>query len=135
MTSASPTPSPSWASWPPSLDANIIKLPNISASVPQLKAAVTELQQQGYDIPDYPDDPADDEQREIRERYDRVKGSAVNPVLREGNSDRRAPTSVKQFARNHPHSMGDWSPESALPRGDDGRRGLPLHRALGDRAP
>ena len=92
--------------------ANIIKLPNISASVPQLKAAVTELQQQGYDIPDYPDDPADGEQREIRERYDRVKGSAVNPVLREGNSDRRAPTSVKQFARRHPHSMGDWSPES-----------------------
>ena len=93
-------------------DANIIKLPNISASVPQLKAAVTELQQQGYDIPDYPDDPADDEQREIRERYDRVKGSAVNPVLREGNSDRRAPASVKQFARNHPHSMGEWSSES-----------------------
>jgi isocitrate dehydrogenase len=93
-------------------EANIIKLPNISASVPQLKAAVTELQQQGYDIPDYPNDPADDEQREIRERYDRVKGSAVNPVLREGNSDRRAPASVKQFARNHPHSMGAWSPES-----------------------
>jgi isocitrate dehydrogenase len=93
-------------------DANIVKLPNISASVPQLKAAVSELQQQGYDIPDYPDDPADDEQREIRERYDRVKGSAVNPVLREGNSDRRAPASVKQFARNHPHSMGEWSSES-----------------------
>ena len=93
-------------------EANIIKLPNISASVPQLKAAVTELQQQGYDIPDYPDDPADDEQRETRERYDRVKGSAVNPVLREGNSDRRAPASVKQFVRNHPHSMGEWSAES-----------------------
>jgi isocitrate dehydrogenase len=93
-------------------DANIIKLPNISASVPQLKAAVSELQQQGYDIPNYPDDPADDEQREIRERYDRVKGSAVNPVLREGNSDRRAPASVKRFARNHPHSMGEWSSES-----------------------
>jgi isocitrate dehydrogenase len=93
-------------------DANIIKLPNISASVPQLKAAVAELQQQGYDIPSYPDDPVDDEQREVRERYDRVKGSAVNPVLREGNSDRRAPASVKQFARNHPHSMGDWSAES-----------------------
>jgi isocitrate dehydrogenase len=93
-------------------DANIIKLPNISASVPQLKAAVSELQQQGYDIPNYPDDPGDDEQREIRERYDRVKGSAVNPVLREGNSDRRAPASVKQFARNHPHSMGEWSSES-----------------------
>src|SRR6202161_4236083 len=93
-------------------EANIIKLPNISASVPQLKAAVAELQSAGYEIPDYPDDPADDEQREIRERYDRVKGSAVNPVLREGNSDRRAPASVKQFARNHPHSMGEWSSES-----------------------
>jgi isocitrate dehydrogenase len=93
-------------------EANIIKLPNISASVPQLKAAVAELQQQGYDIPDYPDDPKDDEQREIRERYDRVKGSAVNPVLREGNSDRRAPASVKQYARNHPHSMADWSRDS-----------------------
>jgi isocitrate dehydrogenase len=93
-------------------EANIIKLPNISASVPQLKAAVTELQQQAYDIPDYPDDPADDEQREIRERYDRVKGSAVNPVLREGNSDRRAPASIKQYVRNHPHSMGRWSGES-----------------------
>jgi isocitrate dehydrogenase len=93
-------------------EANIIKLPNISASVPQLKAAVTELQQQGYEIPDYPDDPADDEQRETRERYDRVKGSAVNPVLREGNSDRRAPASIKQYVRNHPHSMGEWSGES-----------------------
>jgi isocitrate dehydrogenase len=93
-------------------EANIIKLPNISASVPQLKAAVTELQEQGYDIPDYPDDPADDEQRETRESYDRVKGSAVNPVLREGNSDRRAPASVKQFVRKHPHSMGEWSGES-----------------------
>jgi isocitrate dehydrogenase len=93
-------------------DANIVKLPNISASVPQLKAAVAELQQQGYDIPGYPDDPGDDEQREIRERYDRVKGSAVNPVLREGNSDRRAPASVKQFARNHPHSMGEWPAQS-----------------------
>src|SRR6186997_3461201 len=89
-------------------DANVIKLPNISASVPQLKAAVSELQEQGYDIPDYPDDPADDEQREVRARYDRVKGSAVNPVLRQGNSDRRAPESVKAYARRHPHSMGDW---------------------------
>jgi isocitrate dehydrogenase len=93
-------------------EANIIKLPNISASVPQLKAAVTELQEQGYDIPDYPDEPADDEQRETRERYDQVKGSAVNPVLREGNSDRRAPAPVKAYARNHPHSMGDWSSDS-----------------------
>ena len=92
--------------------ANIIKLPNISASVPQLKAAVAELQKAGYAIPDYPDDPSDDEQREVRARYDRVKGSAVNPVLREGNSDRRAPAAVKAFARNHPHSMGAWSAES-----------------------
>src|SRR5436305_13439003 len=93
-------------------EANIIKLPNISASVPQLKAAIEELQGKGYDIPDYPDDPADDEQRDIRARYDKVKGSAVNPVLRQGNSDRRAPASVKEYARKHPHSMGDWSPES-----------------------
>jgi isocitrate dehydrogenase len=93
-------------------EANIIKLPNISASVPQLKAAVTELQKAGYDIPNYPDEPTDDEQREIRARYDRVKGSAVNPVLREGNSDRRAPASVKAYARSHPHSMGAWSSDS-----------------------
>ncbi|HEX4719721.1 MAG TPA: NADP-dependent isocitrate dehydrogenase, partial [Thermoleophilaceae bacterium] len=93
-------------------EANIIKLPNISASVPQLKAAIAELQEHGYAVPDYPDDPDDGEQREIRTRYDRVKGSAVNPVLRQGNSDRRAPASVKEFARKHPHSMGDWSPES-----------------------
>ncbi len=93
-------------------EANIIKLPNISASAPQLKAAIAELQDQGYEIPDYPDDPADDEQREVRTRYDRVKGSAVNPVLREGNSDRRAPASVKNFARKHPHSMGEWSEDS-----------------------
>jgi isocitrate dehydrogenase len=93
-------------------EANIIKLPNISASVPQLKAAITELQGKGYAIPDYPDTPADAEQREVRARYDKVKGSAVNPVLREGNSDRRAPASVKAFARRHPHSMGAWSPSS-----------------------
>ena len=93
-------------------EANIIKLPNISASVPQLKAAIAELQSQGYDVPDHPDEPADDAQREIRARYDRVKGSAVNPVLREGNSDRRAPASVKTYAQHHPHSMGDWSPDS-----------------------
>jgi isocitrate dehydrogenase len=92
--------------------ANIIKLPNISASVPQVKAAVAELQQAGYDIPDYPDEPSDDEQREARARYDRVMGSAVNPVLREGNSDRRAPASVKAYVRAHPHSMGAWSSDS-----------------------
>ncbi len=92
-------------------EANIIKLPNVSASVPQLKAAIAELQEQGYDIPDYPEQPADDEQRGVRARYDRVKGSAVNPVLREGNSDRRAPASVKEFARRHPHPMGEWSSE------------------------
>jgi isocitrate dehydrogenase len=93
-------------------EANIIKLPNISASTPQLKAAIKELQEKGYDIPNHPDDPADDEQREIRARYDRVKGSAVNPVLRQGNSDRRAAASVKTYAQNHPHSMGDWSSDS-----------------------
>ena len=93
-------------------DANIIKLPNISASVPQLKAAIEELQGKGYPIPDYPDEPADDEQRDVRKRYDKVKGSAVNPVLRQGNSDRRAPASVKEHARQHPHSMGEWSSES-----------------------
>jgi isocitrate dehydrogenase len=93
-------------------EANIIKLPNISASVPQLKAAIAELQGDGYRLPDYPDEPADDEQREIRSRYDKVKGSAVNPVLREGNSDRRAPASVKAYARRHPHAMGAWSSDS-----------------------
>ena len=93
-------------------EANIIKLPNISASVPQLKAAIRELQEQGYAVPDYPDDPATDQQRYVRARYDRVKGSAVNPVLREGNSDRRAPASVKAYARKHPHSMGAWSTDS-----------------------
>ena len=92
--------------------ANIIKLPNISASVPQLKAAVAELQKAGYAIPDYPDAPASDAERETRARYDRVKGSAVNPVLREGNSDRRAPAAVKAFARRHPHSMGAWPEDS-----------------------
>ncbi len=93
-------------------EANIIKLPNISASVPQLKAAIAELQEHGYAIPDYPEAPSDEQQREVRARYDRVKGSAVNPVLRQGNSDRRAPASVKQYARNHPHSMGAWSRDS-----------------------
>jgi isocitrate dehydrogenase len=93
-------------------EANIIKLPNISASVPQLKAAIEELQGQGFEIPDYPEDPSDDDQRDVRARYDKVKGSAVNPVLRQGNSDRRAPASVKQYARQHPHSMGAWSADS-----------------------
>src|SRR4051794_12681397 len=93
-------------------EANIIKLPNISASIPQLKACIAELQAQGYDLPSYPDDPGTDEERDARARYDRVKGSAVNPVLREGNSDRRAPASVKNYARAHPHSMGAWSPDS-----------------------
>ncbi|GAA2075073.1 NADP-dependent isocitrate dehydrogenase [Streptomyces albiaxialis] len=92
--------------------ANIIKLPNISASIPQLKAAVAELQEKGYALPDYPDEPKTDEEREIRARYDKVKGSAVNPVLREGNSDRRAPASVKNYAKAHPHRMGAWTPES-----------------------
>src|SRR5437588_9472223 len=95
-----------------SAEANIIKLPNISASVPQLKAAISELQEQGLEIPDYPEEPADDEQRETRARYDKVKGSAVNPVLRQGNSDRRASASVKEYARKHPHSMGEWSSDS-----------------------
>jgi len=93
-------------------EANIIKLPNISASIPQLKAAVAELRAQGYDLPDYPDDPQTADERDARARYDKVKGSAVNPVLREGNSDRRAPNAVKQYARTHPHSMGAWSPDS-----------------------
>ncbi|MEO6652910.1 MAG: NADP-dependent isocitrate dehydrogenase [Ilumatobacteraceae bacterium] len=93
-------------------EANIIKLPNISASMPQLDAAISELQGKGYALPDYPDDPRTDEEIEIKARYDRVKGSAVNPVLREGNSDRRAPKAVKGYARKNPHSMGAWSPDS-----------------------
>jgi len=93
-------------------EANIVKLPNISASLPQMKAAIAELQSKGYALPDHPDDPQSDDERDIRARYDRVKGSAVNPVLRQGNSDRRAPGAVKRFARSHPHSMGAWSPDS-----------------------
>jgi isocitrate dehydrogenase len=93
-------------------EANIIKLPNISASVPQLKAAIAELQEKGFRVPDYPEEPADEDARAIRARYDRVKGSAVNPVLRQGNSDRRASAAVKEYARRHPHSMGEWSSES-----------------------
>ena len=93
-------------------DANIIKLPNISASMPQLKAAIKELQAQGFPLPDYPDEPKDDAEKDIKARYDKVKGSAVNPVLREGNSDRRAPLSVKNYARKHPHRMGAWDKHS-----------------------
>ena len=93
-------------------EANIIKLPNISASIPQLKAAIEELRSKGYDLPEYPDDPSTDDERDAQARYKRVLGSAVNPVLREGNSDRRAPTSVKHYAQTHPHRMGAWSAES-----------------------
>jgi isocitrate dehydrogenase len=93
-------------------EANIIKLPNISASIPQMKAAIQELQSQGCPVPDYPEEPSSDEEREIQARYDKVKGSAVNPVLREGNSDRRAPAAVKAYARRNPHSMGEWSSDS-----------------------
>ena len=93
-------------------EANIIKLPNISASVPQMKAAIAELQSQGYALPDYPDSPSTNEEKDVRARYDAVKGSAVNPVLREGNSDRRAPIAVKNFAKAHPHRMGVWSQSS-----------------------
>ncbi len=92
--------------------ANIIKLPNISASIPQMKAAIKELQDKGYALPDYPEEPANEKEQDIKDRYDRVKGSAVNPVLREGNSDRRAPGSVKNYARQNPHSMGAWSSSS-----------------------
>ena len=104
-------------------EANIIKLPNISASVPQLKAAIKELQGKGYKVPDYPDNPTNDAEREIRARYGKVLGSAVNPVLREGNSDRRAAGAVKQYARNNPHKMGAWSKDSKshvayMPGGD-----------------
>jgi isocitrate dehydrogenase len=93
-------------------EANIIKLPNISASVPQMKAAIAELQAKGYDVPDYPDEPSTPEEVEVRTRYGTVMGSAVNPVLRQGNSDRRAPKAVKDYAKSHPHSMGAWSPDS-----------------------
>ncbi|MET0895942.1 MAG: NADP-dependent isocitrate dehydrogenase [Acidimicrobiia bacterium] len=92
--------------------ANVIKLPNISASIPQLKATIEELRAKGFMVPEYPDEPSTDDERSIQARYDKVKGSAVNPVLREGNSDRRAPASVKQYARSHPHSMGAWSSDS-----------------------
>jgi len=104
-------------------DANIIKLPNISASVPQLQEVIKELQAKGFDLPDYPEDPENEAEKSIKYTYDKIKGSAVNPVLREGNSDRRAPTSVKQYARKNPHSMGTWSSDSkshvASMSGDD----------------
>jgi isocitrate dehydrogenase len=90
-------------------DTNIIKLPNISASVPQLLAVIKELQSKGYNLPDFPGEPKTDEQKDVRQRYGKCLGSAVNPVLREGNSDRRAPKAVKEYARKHPHSMGEWS--------------------------
>jgi isocitrate dehydrogenase len=93
-------------------EANVIKLPNVSASIPQLKATIEELRGKGYDLPDYPDEPSTPEELEIQARYDRVKGSAVNPVLREGNSDRRAPASVKNYAKSHPHKMGAWAKDS-----------------------
>ena len=111
-------------------EANIIKLPNISASVPQLKAAVAELQAQGIALPDYPESPSTDEEKDIRARYNSVMGSAVNPVLREGNSDRRAPAAVKNFAKAHPHRMGEWSKDSktSVATMDAGR--LPRQRAV-----
>src|SRR5690606_4016022 len=93
-------------------EANIIKLPNISASIPQLKAAIAELQGKGYAVPDYPEEPKNDEEKAIKVRYAKVLGSAVNPVLREGNSDRRAPRAVKNYAKQHPHSMGAWTADS-----------------------
>lgn len=98
-----------WAKQP---DANIIKLPNISASIPQLKETIAELQKQGFAIPNYPDEPQNDHEKSIKDKYDKVKGSAVNPVLREGNSDRRAPLAVKNYAKKHPHKMGAWSSQS-----------------------
>ena len=93
-------------------EANIIKLPNISASIPQLKAAIKELQAKGYNLPNYPDEPKTEEEKAIQTKYDKVKGSAVNPVLREGNSDRRAPQAVKNYAKKNPHRMGEWSSDS-----------------------
>lgn len=93
-------------------DANVIKLPNISASIPQLREAIEELQSKGYNIPKYPEQPKNDSEKNIKSRYDKIKGSAVNPVLREGNSDRRAPKAVKNYAKKNPHSMGAWASDS-----------------------
>ena len=95
--------------------ANIIKLPNISASNPQMLAAIKELQAKGYQLPEYPEEPQNDAEQDIKDRYDRVKGSAVNPVLREGNSDRRSTNAVKDYAKKHPHSMGVWTADSEKP--------------------
>src|ERR1700754_420359 len=117
-------------------DTNIIKLPNISASVPQLTSAIKELQEKGYKIPDYPAQPKNDEEKTLKERYGKILGSAVNPVLREGNSDRRAPNAVKEYARKHPHSMGEWSQASrthvaTMRHGDfyHGEKSMTLDRA------
>ncbi len=117
-------------------ETNIIKLPNISASVPQLMAAIKELQEKGYAVPDYPAHPKTDEEKAIKERYGKILGSAVNPILREGNSDRRAPKAVKEYARKHPHSMGEWSQASrthvaTMKRGDfyHGEKSMTLDRA------
>src|SRR5690606_12635754 len=117
-------------------DANIIKLPNISASQNQLVAAIRELRARGYMVPEFPESPKTDEEKAIRQRYAKVLGSAVNPVLREGNSDRRAPKAVKEFARKHPHSMGEWSPASRthvshMTHGDfyHGEKSMTLDRA------
>jgi len=117
-------------------DTNIIKLPNISASVPQLLAAIKELKAKGYALPDYPGEPKTDEEKQIKQRYGKCLGSAVNPVLREGNSDRRAPKAVKEFARKHPHSMSEWSQASrthvaTMKHGDfyHGEKSLTLDKA------
>ena len=122
--------------WTQQEDANIIKLPNISASIPQLKAAIKELQKKGYSLPDYPENPSTDEEIQVKTRYDKIKGSAVNPVLREGNSDRRGPKSVKEYARNHPHYMGSWSSDSqshvaSMTQGDfyDSEQSLTIEKA------
>ena len=112
-------------------DANVIKLPNISASVPQLVAAVSELQAKGYALPDYPEDPQTDDEKVARARYDAIKGSAVNPVLREGNSDRRAAKAVKKYAQNNPHRMGVWSADKKTIVDHVGQR-FPLEREISD---
>ena len=116
-------------------DTNIIKLPNISASVPQLVAAVKELQDKGFKLPDYPQNPKTDEEREIRDRYAKCLGSAVNPVLREGNSDRRAPKAVKEYARKHPHSMARVVAGVAHARRDHAARRLLSRREVDDAGP